>query len=211
MKLICPSCHAHHSIDAWLNDADARLAMSAAAELPAELGPVVLRYLGLFRPAQQSLRWARANKLLMEILAWLQAGNIRRHSRSWPVTPASLRAAIETVLARRDKLDLPLADHAYLLSVIAGHADKAEAQAETASETQRRHGSALAPAPAAAADQITAGQVLNAVTLLRSEAQVLKQRFGEDMSRSQAQARLERVGIPTPVIERALARHFEGS
>jgi hypothetical protein len=207
MRLICPSCHAHHSIDAWLNDADARLAMSAAAELPAEVGPVVLRYLGLFRPAQQSLRWARANKLLLEVLAWLQAGSIRRHGRDWPVTPTSLRAAIDTVLARRDKLDLPLADHAYLLSVIAGHADKAEAQAETASETQRRHGSAPAPA----AEQITASQVLNAVTLLRSEAATLSARFSETMTPDQGRARLQAVGIPEPVIQQALARHFEGS
>lgn len=210
MRLICPSCHAHASIEAWLNDADARQALAAAAELPGEVAPVVLRYLGLFRPAQRSLGWKRSLRLITDISGWLHAGRISHRGREWAVTPAGLRTAIDTMLARRDKLDLPINDHAYLLTILCGQADKAEAVLENKREADRKLGAhrKTDAAPVSVGETSTAA-VLNAVAVIRGEAQVMQQRFNEEMTEAEARKLLTRGGHGADVIDAAIARYFE--
>lgn len=137
MRLTCPCCGATNSLETLLNDAAARQAVARALSLPAGLGPGLLRYLGMFRPPQRSLTWDRVAKLLEELIAMIDAGQISRHGRFWPAPIAAWKAALDEIADRRS-LDLPLKSHGYLLEIIAGISNKAEAVAE-AEQEKRRH------------------------------------------------------------------------
>jgi len=138
VRLTCPCCGATLSLEALLNDTAARQAVAIALSLPADLGPRLLRYLGLFRPAQRSLTWERAAHLLNELQALIEAGEIRRHGRPWRVRPADWAAALDEILERRPKLSLPLKGHGYLLEILAGLANQTEARHEQQREEDRR-------------------------------------------------------------------------
>ena len=137
MRLTCPCCGATLSLEALLNDVAARQAVATALSLPANLGPRLLRYLGLFRPAQRSLTWDRAAALLAELQTMITAGHIQRNGRRWPAPPAVWQAALDAIL-ERNNLTLPLKSHGYLLEIIAGMVNRAEAQQEDQIEEQRR-------------------------------------------------------------------------
>ena len=137
MRLTCPCCGATLSLEALLNDVAARQAVATALALPASLGPRLLRYLGLFRPAQRSLTWDRAASLLNELQPMIAAGHIRRHGRSWPVPHAAWQTALDAVLERQN-LTLPLKSHGYLLEILAGLANTQEARHEEQTEEHRR-------------------------------------------------------------------------
>ena len=138
MRLTCPCCGATLSLEALLNDTAARQAVATALSLPADLGPRLLRYLGLFRPAQRSLTWERAASLLNELHGLIEAGEIRRHGRSWRVSPADWASALDEIQGRRPSLTLPLKSHGYLLEILAGLASQTEARHEQQREEDRR-------------------------------------------------------------------------
>jgi hypothetical protein len=138
MQLTCPACFARYSIEAALSDDDARRAVAAALKMPAPLGDLVLRYIGLFRAPKRALSWDRAARLIEELLAPMQAGRVERHGRTWPAPLEAWRAALADMLDRRDKLQLPLRSHGYLFEILAAQANKGEAQAEAKSEEQKR-------------------------------------------------------------------------
>lgn len=140
MRITCPSCHAEASLEVLVGrEADAR-AVSAFLARQVLLGDVLIRYVALFRPAKRRLGLARMVALLEELMPDIERGAIARKGRDWLATPELWRAAIEQVLANRDKgtLSLPLSGHGYLYEVLQGMADKAEAQAERATEGERR-------------------------------------------------------------------------
>lgn len=139
MQLTCPCCFARFSIEAALTDDAARKAVAAALKLPAPLGDLILRYLAFFRPSKRALSWDRAAKLLNELVEPIQAARVERHGRAWPAPIEYWREALEQMLDRRDKLQLPLKSHGYLFEIVAGLASKAEGRAETATEQQKRH------------------------------------------------------------------------
>lgn len=138
MQLTCPCCFARFAIEAALTDDDARRAVAVALKMPAPLGDLILRYIGLFRPAKRALSWAHAAKLLTELLGPIQAGRVERNGRTWAAPAEAWKAAIEQMLAQRDRLTLPLKTHGYLFEIIAGQANKAEAQAESKAEETKR-------------------------------------------------------------------------
>lgn len=137
MQLTCPCCFARFAIEAALTDDDARHAVAAALKLPAPLGDLLLRYIGLFRPAKRALSWGHAAKLLTELLGPIQAGRVERNGRTWAAPTEAWKAAIEQMLAQRDRLTLPIKSHGYLFEIIAGQANKIEAQAEAKTEAQK--------------------------------------------------------------------------
>ena len=139
MQLTCPVCAARYAVEAALSDDAARAALAAALSCSVP-GPIVVLYLGLFRPRQRALSWRRAGKLIAELSEAMAAGRIRRRGRDWPLTPAQWREGMETCIARRDagRLDTPLRDHAYLYEVLAGLSSKAEGAEEAAREAERR-------------------------------------------------------------------------
>lgn len=134
MRLTCQACQAETSLEAAIGrEADAR-AMASFIEAYVPLGALLVRYLGLFRPANRRLSLARTVALFDELLPDLQRAAITRKGRDWAAPHELWRVSIEHVLAMRDKgsLTLPLSGHGYLYEVLAGHADKAEALTERA-------------------------------------------------------------------------------
>jgi len=158
MQITCPCCFARCSIEAALTDDDARRAVAAALKMPAPLGDLILRYIGLFRAPKRALSWDRAARLIEDLLAPMQAGRIDRHGRTWAAPLEAWKAALTEMIDRRDKLQLPLKSHGYLFEIIAAQANKGEAQAEAKTEEQKRsrpHRDAEAPLPI--------GEVLDAI------------------------------------------------
>lgn len=132
MRLTCSACQAEQSLEAMVGrEADAR-ALAAFIEANVPLGAALVRYIGLFRPAKRRLSLARTVGLFEELRPDMQRGAITRKGRDWPAPLDLWRAAIDQVLANRDKgtLTLPLTGHGYLYEVLAGLADKAEATTE---------------------------------------------------------------------------------
>lgn len=168
MQITCPCCFARFAIEAALTDDDARRAVAAALKMPAPLGELVLRYIGLFRPAKRALAWDRAAALIDALLLPIQAGRVERHGRMWAAPVDAWRVAFNEMLDRRDKLQLPLKSHGYLFEIVMAQANKTEARIERQAEeeknrrTHRDNGAPLAvrdvlnktPAPARDATQI---------------------------------------------------------
>jgi hypothetical protein len=138
MRLTCSACGASASLDAAIAHEGAREAVIIALQLPAPLGKLLVQYVALFRPATRQLSLDRLAALLGELLPLIEAGRIERGGRIWAVPLDAWKAALEDMIAKRDKLTLPLKSHGYLLEVIAGQAGKVEAAAETRKEAGAR-------------------------------------------------------------------------
>ena len=57
MRLICPSCGAIASAEAWQNDSHCRYFYEALVQLPPPVLSRTLPYLGLFRQGGKALPW----------------------------------------------------------------------------------------------------------------------------------------------------------
>lgn len=139
MKTACPACGAVFSLDALLGNEGAREAVMAAMQFPAPVGWLLIRYLALFRPGERQLSMDRVASLLNELLPMIQAAQIERNGRIWSAPQDYWKLALEDMISKRDKLTLPLKSHGYLLEIIAGYSNKAEAKEEIRGE-QRKTG-----------------------------------------------------------------------
>lgn len=137
MKTSCPACGAAFSLDALLGNEGAREAVMAALAIPAPLGKLLVQYLALFRPARRQLSFDRVSGLLGELLPPIEAARIERGGRTWSAPQDYWKQALEDMLAKRDKLTLPLKNHGYLLAIIEGYSSKAEARQEAEREDRR--------------------------------------------------------------------------
>lgn len=141
MKITCPACGAEMTLDVAIAHEGARAATLTALELPERLGKALIAYVSLFRPPKRQLSHDRLAALLGELLPLIQAAQIERNGRAWPAPIDYWRAAIETMLAKRDagRLQLPLRSHGYLLEIIAGIASDAEGRMEKQREQARAY------------------------------------------------------------------------
>ncbi|MFC0349714.1 hypothetical protein [Undibacterium danionis] len=126
------------SLDAMINHDAARSAIAAAMGMDLTLGKALVQYLALFRPSKRSLSFDRVAALLEELVPMVQAGKVTRNGQHYAAPRESWKLAIETVLASRGTLQLPLKSHGYLLAVLIGAAEKLEAKLEQAKEAQRQ-------------------------------------------------------------------------
>lgn len=117
MKTRCPCCGASASLEVLITHDEARNLMVALAGISDELAKAALRYLGLFRPGERDLSWARAAKLLGELVPLIQAGEITRKRQSYPAPREAWIWAFNRVIEARDsgKLTPPLTSHGFLL------------------------------------------------------------------------------------------------
>ena len=117
MKTRCPCCGATASLEVLITHDEARSLMVALAGISDELAKAALRYLGLFRPGERDLSWARAAKLLGELVPLIQAGEITRKRQSYPAPREAWIWAFNRVIEARDsgKLTPPLTSHGFLL------------------------------------------------------------------------------------------------
>jgi hypothetical protein len=138
LTISCPNCALNFPLIAGLNEADAKRYAALMGELPPQLAKPLVQYLQFFKPQKSGLTWSRALKLIGELLPDIQRGQVCRNGRDWPAPAVAWVTAIQEMLERRERFKLPLRNHGYLYEVIAGQANRVEAQAEQAVE-QRRH------------------------------------------------------------------------
>ena len=110
MILVCPSCGATHSAEAWENDRITRTVFAAQAALPREVCAVLLPYLALFRPDKRALSWSRTLKVMQELAALIAPGWVQvqgKPARECPRCHAALGAEsrIRRIKTRAEKLD----------------------------------------------------------------------------------------------------------
>lgn len=137
----CPHCAFQGGVEAFFVDAEGKRLAAVLADVPQECGRAVIGYLGLFKPAKTALRTARAVKLASEVKDLIAAGTVCKDERGGvrrPASPAMWTQGIETMLAQRESLSLPLESHGYLRAVVFGIADKIDAAAERDRESKAR-------------------------------------------------------------------------
>lgn len=183
MKLTCPGCGATGSAEVFSADLKAREFAAMMGRVPAEMAGELLLYLSLFRPRQRALAWPRACKLLAEILPAIEAGVIQRNGRDWPADASAWRVAIEVLMGKREQLRLPMKSHGYLLEILCGQADKAEAQMERDREAELRGASTQQRNKVAGAKQEIAGENasrkrLGMAPLTADEEAAIRRSFG---------------------------------
>lgn len=140
--LQCPTCGEQFPFEAGFADADGKKLAALLAGLDPKLGRAVLNYLRLFSPAKRGLRTTKAIRLVEELLALVESGQVQRDARSTESKPATVRlwtAGIDQMVLGRERLQLPLENHNYLRAVVYGiAADPTQAQALQPVPTSRR-------------------------------------------------------------------------
>ena len=149
MNLICPCCQAVYPIEAALNDIAGRQAIAAAFKLT-PFGDLLLGYTRLFTPPKRALSNLRTAKLIEELLPMIREAKIERGGRIWSAPQDYWAMGLNEILAKRDNLTLPLKGHGYLLTIIAGYSEKAEAKKEAQIEAARGGRTPVGGAPAPA-------------------------------------------------------------
>lgn len=136
----CPNCGAANSLDSLVSDAEAAEVLKMLLELDADIGKAAIRYIGLFRPAKSQLSWARAAKLLNELLPMIKAQEATRDGICFPApAEAWIHGFNETVNARdQGRLKTPLKSHGYLYEILAGWVGQPNAGNQTVNQPSRR-------------------------------------------------------------------------
>jgi hypothetical protein len=175
MKLVCPACGSVNSLDSLIGHDGARAAIAEVAAISGPFAGAVLRYLALFRPEKRQLSLDRVASLLAELKPMILEARIERSGRSYAAPREVWVAAIDSILASRDRLTLPLKSHGYLLEIIIGQIHKAEQAAETKREAGRAGhtptgGNAPRPEPAPEPETPRASRETIAKTLAAAKA-----------------------------------------
>ena len=134
MMLICPTCGHRHGADAFLPEA--RDVLMLIASVPFGLAALVMRYLGLFSPPSQSLRWSRAADLLPELIGVMEKCELQFNRATHVIPEPAWRPALEEMLDRRIELG-KLDSHGYLFKVVITYARNFDAVAEREREVNR--------------------------------------------------------------------------
>lgn len=157
---ICPECGMSADLAAFVTQGEHNQALAAALEIPAILGPRVVRYLGLFRPPSRALAGAKAVRLLTELRDTITSGRIERKGVTRPAPLKAWIGALDQILERPPS-GLPLTSHGYLFQVVATEADKLDAEAEKQREEAARSGAkSVANQPATAVRERSTEEVL---------------------------------------------------
>jgi len=154
MLVKCPACNASFALEAALAIDAGRSALMQALAMPAPLARLLAAYLGMFRSAGRAINFDRVEKLLGELQPMLADEKVTRAGSTRAAPLSVWQAALERMVEHRDvgKLDLPLKTHGYLIEIVFGLADKAEAQAERQTEEARQRGQHRDPARSTEAD-----------------------------------------------------------
>lgn len=123
-----------------MSDADGRRFMATLAELPAAIGPLMIQYLGLFRPEGGGLRYSRMLALAEELKPLIAEGRVTRAGRTWPAPNGFWVEAMQHLASRPASLRLPLKTNGYLLEIIGAMGEGLAAKHEKAREEELKHG-----------------------------------------------------------------------
>ena len=137
MKLVCPSCGATSSAEAWTNDSAIRYTIEALTQLPAPILRNSLAYLGLFRQGTKALPWRRALMIARSLKELVETGTVHwQGGETRPCTADVWAQAMEATLASGPK---GLRNHNYLRKTAWEMAADLAAQMEQKQEEQRRN------------------------------------------------------------------------
>lgn len=140
MKLICPSCGAVHSAEAWSNDAVARQCLKLASEMPHSVSSRCFAYLALFRSPGRSLQWKKVLRLLSELKELTTMSHIQWDKRvARPNSASAWGEAMDRVIEHPPK-GLPLKSHGYLRVVAYEIADEMDRKVEVKKNKAERKG-----------------------------------------------------------------------
>lgn len=131
----CPECGLRADLVVFAGGAEANRAIAAGLEIPAQLGPRVLRYLRLFSPPKKVLAASKTARLLGELAQVVNSAQVERKGQVWAAPLPVWEAALDTLLASPPER-LPLTSHGYLFEIAAGLSAKAAGHAERAREQQ---------------------------------------------------------------------------
>ena len=121
--------------------------------LPIGLVGALLRYLELFKPTKQELRWSRRLALTKELVPMIKAAQVKRNGISYAAPVAIWEAEMMKLIVNRpETLVLPLKSNGYLLSMIAGRGERAAAKIEQDKIEQARNRSNVGGAPISMAE-----------------------------------------------------------
>lgn len=157
MQVRCPSCGAQFSLDSVIDDSAASQALQGALEL-SPIGPLVIRYIAMFRPEKSKLTWPRVAALLNELLPIIRAERLQRDGKMYEAPMRVWASAIEKAIAARDNgsLRTPLKGHGYLFEIVVAEVARGQAAGAVAvidnlqaQETRPLSGSGTAQAVAA--------------------------------------------------------------
>ncbi len=136
MRLVCPSCGATASAEAWTNDAAIRYALDAIVQLPAPVLINILPYLGLFRKGKNALPWKRAQILVRSLKDLIAEGTVHvQGGETRPCNAAIWGAAMEATIDARPQ---GLKNHNYLRHVAWDKAAELAAKTEKDAEAVKR-------------------------------------------------------------------------
>lgn len=141
-SIACPACGTELTLEHLVGHLDDEQAFARLVALSVPMAHLVVRYIGLFAPEKQRLTLRKKVRLIQQLLPDLQRQTITHKGREWSAPHENWAKGIEQMLAARaaGRLDLPMTGHGYLYAILAGMADKVEAQGEQLRETERRTG-----------------------------------------------------------------------
>lgn len=101
------------------------------SELPVSLIGALFRYLELFKPAKQTLRWSRRLALTEELMPLIRSGQLERGGIVYAMPRQAWEAEMMKLVSNKPaSLVLPLKSNNYLLSIMVGKVEKNLAYAE---------------------------------------------------------------------------------
>ena len=137
MRLVCPSCGATASAEAWHNDAAIRYTIDALIQLPTPVSLQALAYLGLFRQGTKALPWRRALIIVRSLKDLIAEGTVHvQGGETRPCNAATWGAAMEATIDARPQ---GLRNHQYLKKTCWVMAEGFATQTENKREEQRRN------------------------------------------------------------------------
>lgn len=139
LRLSCPECAAQFDLIQAMEDADGRRLL----DMLKDIQPIVIRpyfrYLKLFKPQKQGLRWSRMLTLTQELAPMIKAAQINYNHAIYAVPPSTWAETMNALVdTPPPTLRLPLKGHGYLLSILSANAEKAAATAERKSEEDKQ-------------------------------------------------------------------------
>ncbi|OPY15631.1 MAG: hypothetical protein A4E66_00035 [Syntrophus sp. PtaB.Bin001] len=136
MRLVCPSCGAIASAEAWTNDTAIRYFFKTLTQLPPPVLRQSLSYFGLFRQGTKALPWKRALVVARSLKELVETGTVHWQGGETRPCPAEIWGkAMETTIATGPK---GLKNHNYLRHVAWEIAAELAARMEADREAARR-------------------------------------------------------------------------
>lgn len=122
--------------------------------IPLSMVGVLLRYLELFKPLKQDLRWSRRLTLTKELIPMIKSAQVKRNGIVYAAPLPVWEAEMLRMAARPPTLTLPLTGHGYLLKVLANKGEQNAAALERTTEQKRQSRSPASLPPVAVDPQL---------------------------------------------------------